>query len=187
MTKSEIIAKYGEEAYKKAVEATKKYYRAHREQILENFKERYNENKEKYLEYSRNYYAKNRESLSEYSRKRKESTREANLQKYCSEPLTQIENYEKAKLEDFRGWCIHHRLELHPDFSVRFTTASLKQLNLYYNRPARELIFLRSSEHVRIHHKGIWTEEQRSKQSERMKVACKRQTNVNNNLLYFMI
>ena len=151
MTKSEIIAKYGEEAYKKTVEAAKKYYRAHREQIRENFKERYTRTKEKYLESRRNYYANNRESLSEYSRKRKESTREANLQKYCSEPLTQIENYEKAKLEDFKGWCIHHRLELHPDCSVRFTASSLKKLNFYYNRPARELIFLRSSEHNRIH------------------------------------
>ena len=169
MTKSEIIAKYGEDAYKKAVEASKKYYRAHREQILKNFKEHYTENKEKYLESRRNYYANNRESLSEYSRKRKESTREANLQKYCSEPLTQIENYEKAQLEDFKGWCIHHRLELHPDYSVRFTASSLKKLNFYYNRPARELIFLRSSEHVRIHHKGIWTDEQRAKQSEKMK------------------
>lgn len=152
MTKSEIIAKYGEEAYKKTVEATKKYYRAHREQILDNLKEHYNENKEKYLESRRNYYADNREKLSEYSRKRKESTREVNLQKYCSEPLTQIENYDKAKLEDFKGWCIHHRLELHPDCSVRFTASSLKKLNFYYNRPARELIFLRNTEHASIHH-----------------------------------
>lgn len=169
MTKSEIIAKYGEDAYKKAVEASKKYYRAHREQILKNFKEHYTENKEKYLEYSRNYYANNRESLSEYSRKRKESTREANLQKYCSEPLTQIENYEKAKLEDFKGWCIHHRLELHPDCSVRFTSTALKKFNFYYNRPARELIFLRNSEHTSIHQKGNWTDDRRLAHSERIK------------------
>ena len=154
MTKSVIIAKYGEEAYKKQVEASKKYYRANREQILENLKKHYNENKEEYLESRRNYYANNRERLSEYSRKRKESTREANLQKYCSEPLTQIKNYENAKLEDFKGWCIHHRLELHPDCSVRFTASSLKKLNLYYNRPARELIFLRKTEHASIHNKS---------------------------------
>ena len=62
-----------------------------------------------------------------------------------------IENYELAKADNFKGWDCHHRLELHPDGSLRFTRQSLKDLNLYLNRPARELIFLTHSEHAKLH------------------------------------
>ena len=32
--------------------------------------------------------------------------------KYCCEDISKIENYELAKRDNFRGWVIHHRLEL---------------------------------------------------------------------------
>ena len=32
--------------------------------------------------------------------------------KYCCEDISKIENYEIAKRDNFRGWVIHHRLEL---------------------------------------------------------------------------
>ncbi len=65
-----------------------------------------------------------------------------------------VENYDKAKVNNFKGWHIHHRLELHPDYSVRFTRESLIELNLYYNRPPNELIWLTKSEHRRLHNLG---------------------------------
>lgn len=66
-----------------------------------------------------------------------------------------IENYESANADNFDGWDIHHRLELHPDYSVRFTRNSLIKLDLYYNRPPSELIWLKHSEHMRMHGKAI--------------------------------
>lgn len=66
-----------------------------------------------------------------------------------------IENYELAKADNFNGWEIHHKIELHPDGSVRFTSKSLKDIGLYYNRPATELIWLTAFEHNSIHHKQI--------------------------------
>ena len=75
---------------------------------------------------------------------------------YCKEP-EKIENYEKAKADDFVGWECHHRLETHmPDGkrrAVDITQAELIALGMYYNRPASELIFLTKSEH-RLYQKG---------------------------------
>ena len=66
-----------------------------------------------------------------------------------------IENYELAKADNFDGWEIHHKIELHPDGSVRYTSKSLKDIGLYYNRPATELIWMTTFEHNSIHHKQI--------------------------------
>lgn len=44
-------------------------------------------------------------------------------------------------------WDCHHRLEIELNKSVQ----ELKDLNLYFNRPADELIFLTKSEHIRLH------------------------------------
>ena len=72
---------------------------------------------------------------------------------YCKEP-EKIENYEKAKKDNFKGWECHHRLETHtPDGKRRGADISHKELialGLYYNRPAEELIFLTRSEHGAI-------------------------------------
>jgi hypothetical protein len=73
-----------------------------------------------------------------------------------SKDYTNIENYELAKADNFKGWHCHHRLELHPDGSIRFSRNSLIKLNLYINRPASELIFLRASEHTKLHGVNRW-------------------------------
>lgn len=73
-------------------------------------------------------------------------------QAFCIESeWSLIENYDKAKADNFKGWDCHHKLELHPDYSLRFTKKSLQDLDLYYNRPANELIFLTHSEHAKLH------------------------------------
>ena len=55
---------------------------------------------------------------------------------YCTDS-TKIENYEKAKADNFVGWCIHHRLETKcPVFKP-----SVKDWGLYYNRPPEDPVY----------------------------------------------
>ena len=90
-----------------------------------------------------------------------------NFEYFCKD-YENIENYEKAKADDFKGWDCHHRLETWTSDGerrlVNITVAELKALDVYYNRPANELIFLRKSEHRLLHHKGKhYSEETRNK------------------------
>ena len=76
---------------------------------------------------------------------------------YCKD-FENIENYEKAKADNFVGWDCHHRLETHNSDGERrlvdITADELKALDMYYNRPADELIFMTIYEHSRLHMKG---------------------------------
>lgn len=72
---------------------------------------------------------------------------------FCSEPLEQIENFKAAKVDNFAGWCIHHRLEIQPD-GTRVSVQELKDQGLYWHRPAEELVFMRCGEHTSLHSKG---------------------------------
>lgn len=78
--------------------------------------------------------------------------------RYCCEDLSKIENYELAKKGDFKGWVIHHRLETHTSDGERrkvdISKEELKALNMYYNRPVVELIYLTKSYHQKLHRKG---------------------------------
>lgn len=73
---------------------------------------------------------------------------------YCTEP-EKIENFEKAKADNFKGWEVHHRLETHNSDGERrvvdITRAELKALGMYYDRPPEELIYLTGSEHTKLH------------------------------------
>ena len=77
-----------------------------------------------------------------------------NFEKFCKEP-EKIENYEKAKADNFKGWDCHHRLETHNSDGKRrivdITVNELIALEMYYNRPASELIFMKKSEHNSLH------------------------------------
>ena len=78
--------------------------------------------------------------------------------KYYCKNYQDIENYEKALADNFKNWDVHHHLETHNSDGERrlvdITADELKALNMYYNRPAEELIFLKHSEHQFLHHKG---------------------------------
>lgn len=76
-----------------------------------------------------------------------------NWYKFCSEPLDKIEHYEEALAEDFKGWCIHHRLEIKLD-GTRVSVQELNYQGLYYDRPANELVFMRNGEHTTLHMLG---------------------------------
>ena len=77
--------------------------------------------------------------------------------RYCSD-IENVENFEKAKDDNFKGWCCHHRLQTWTSDGerrlVNISADELKSLGMYYNRPAEELIFLTSSEHSILHNKG---------------------------------
>ena len=76
---------------------------------------------------------------------------------YCKEP-EKIENYEKAKKDNFKGWHCHHRLQTWTSDGERrpvdILASELKALGMYYNRPPEELIFLTSREHHSLHDEG---------------------------------
>lgn len=72
------------------------------------------------------------------------------LLEYCKE-YQKIENYELAKADNFKGWEIHHRLEITLDGELAYTKDDLVKMNMYYNRQHFELIFLTRSEHRRLH------------------------------------
>ena len=73
--------------------------------------------------------------------------------KFCCEDLSLIENYDKAIADMTQTWHCHHRGEILP--CGRFSVSDLKKFELYFNRPASELIFLTHSEHRRLHLKGV--------------------------------
>ena len=72
--------------------------------------------------------------------------------------IEKVENYEKAKLDNFLGWNIHHRLETHTSEGIKrlvqITKEELIALDMYFDRPANELIYLTISEHTSVHCKG---------------------------------
>lgn len=72
--------------------------------------------------------------------------------------IENVENYEKAKADDFRGWHCHHRLETHNSDGERrlvdLLAKELKALDMYWHRPANELVFMTESEHHCLHNKS---------------------------------
>ena len=77
--------------------------------------------------------------------------------KYCCEDISLIENYQEALLSDDWYDC-HHRLEITQD-KIQSAQQLIDQ-NLYFNRPASELIFLRHNEHIELHMKHLPNEVQ---------------------------
>lgn len=87
------------------------------------------------------------------------------VNKYCREDPSLIENYDKAIADDNQVWHCHHRLEMQNN--KKFSANDLIFMKLYFNRPASELIFLTKAEHTRLHSKGKkLSEETKRKLSE---------------------
>ena len=88
------------------------------------------------------------------------------FERYCKD-YENIENYEAAKKDNFKGWDCHHRLETHTSDGERrlvdISAAELNALGMYYNRPASELIFLTESEHSSLRKVSEETKKKMSK------------------------
>lgn len=70
--------------------------------------------------------------------------------KYCSEPIENIENYQKAIEDKTKMWDCHHVWET----MLGYSRQELMDMNEYYGIPAINLIFLTREEHRRIHKIG---------------------------------
>lgn len=100
---------------------------------------------------------------------------------YTLESVIHIEGFERMADSDEK-FVIHHRLETHrwskkqQKWILRdepIPAKVLKALNLYYNRPASELIFLSSSEHSKLH--NSFKKEVSSETKKRISEAAKKQ------------
>ena len=90
------------------------------------------------------------------------------LKNYCSEPIENIENYDKAIIDKEHTWDCHHRGEILP--CGIFSPSDLKKFGLYWNRPASELMFIPHGEHKKLHQTGTHrSEETRRKISKAKK------------------
>ena len=83
--------------------------------------------------------------------------KQINYSHYCCEDISKIENYEEA-INSNEVYACHHRLETHNSNGekrlVDLTRKELIALDMYYNRPASELILMKNSEHMSLHNKG---------------------------------
>lgn len=137
MTKKEYIERYGIEAYE-----------AHNAKCRIYSKDRYDNDPE----YRESYKTKKRDRYAndpEYREYRKTKNRERSARYVKDGRIDLIENYELAKADNFNGWHIHHKLELNNDYINSMN--DLKLMNLYYDRPPEELIWLTKSEHRTLH------------------------------------
>lgn len=73
-----------------------------------------------------------------------------NVFNYCCEDISLIENYEKAVNDKTQTWVCHHRLEI-KDGHNNYSRKELKEMGLYFDRPAKELIFLTDKQHKILH------------------------------------
>ena len=161
MNKKEYIEKYGEEAYQRQLECKKQYKKQHREELLQYNKQYREQHREELLQYNKQYYQQHIDETKQYYQQHIEEYKQWSRKNRCMfafcipEEWEQIENYQFAKKDNFDGWCIHHRLETHNSDGqrrlVNLSREELKALDMYYNRPANELIFLTNSEHTSLH------------------------------------
>lgn len=102
------------------------------------------------------------------------------MNRYCSDGIENVENYAEAKADAFDGWHLHHRLETHASDGGRrpvdLSREELEALDMYYGRPASELLFMRNADHIKLHHRGKRKETVASEWYERNRdYACERQ------------
>jgi hypothetical protein len=66
--------------------------------------------------------------------------------RYCRESIENIKGYKEALISNEKYNC-HHINEL------TFTKDELIKMNMYYHRPASELVIIKAIEHIRLHAK----------------------------------
>ena len=71
--------------------------------------------------------------------------------RYCSDDISLIENYQTAISDQTKTWDVHHRKESDSEGRTLFTKKQLIEMNLYFNRPAQELIFVTRAMHLKLH------------------------------------
>lgn len=69
------------------------------------------------------------------------------VKRYCSDDIANIENYDNAVADTENVWHCHHRKET----DELIPRKELIRMDLYYNRPSDELIFLTQHQHLSLH------------------------------------
>lgn len=147
MTKEELIKLHGQDWYDTQLARSREYYHKRKEKDKAWYENR--------LKLDKQYYQNNKDKINEHNKSVYHANKSAVLKrarhyqklKYCiKSELTDVENYQAAYKDDFVGWDLHHRLE-----EQGYTYKELKKQNLYYNRPASELIFLLHADHTALH------------------------------------
>ena len=163
MTKAEYIERYGLERYerrktqnaawnRKRYQNDPEFRESEKVRTHANQKVRYNNNSE-FRESEKARMKERYNNDPEYRKRLHEQVRVRRQASYVEySRIDLVENYELAANDNFKGWHIHHKLEIHDDYIN--STEHLKLMNLYYNRPPAELIWLSHSEHARIHGKA---------------------------------
>lgn len=67
---------------------------------------------------------------------------------FCREDISSINGYADAISDTTQMWICHH---INAEPFTGFTTQHLKQMNMYFSRPASELRFVTRTEHAKIH------------------------------------
>ena len=151
------------ETHKEFLKERRAYFRNRDPELTKQRKRaEYQRNKEHILSYQAKYRAENKEKKQATDKRYRETHLEqiqaqrqlAHWQLIC-EDVTKVENYNKALTDNFVNWVQHHRLETHNSDGERrlaqLTAEELKALDMYYKRPAEELIWLTRAEHINIH------------------------------------
>lgn len=120
-----------------------------KEWCKKHYEERYKEQYEKRKDYFLNYNKEKYKNNIDYSIQCRTS-QSKNFYRKGEQHL--IENYELAKADNFKDWVIHHRLECTLDGEYANSMDDLKRMNMYYNRPYFELIYLTKSQHSKLHY-----------------------------------
>lgn len=95
---------------------------------------------------------------------------ERRAKRYCKDDISKIENYKNAVNDNTQSYDIHHRNELTLDGKFAHTKEDLIRMNMYYDRPCNELIFLTKGEHTALHRKvSHHSEETKQNMSESRK------------------
>lgn len=150
MKKQEFIDKYGESRYLEWRNQQKEWRLNHKQEINAQ-KRKYRKAHRKMVNAERKrYYENHKDYVLMYNSLKKRKYRTIG-----STDFTQIENYLFAKADNFKGWIIHHRLETHTSDGVcrliSLTREELSALGMYRDRLPEELIWLKESEHRKLH------------------------------------
>lgn len=155
------------ETHKEFLKERRAYFRNRDPELTKQRKRaEYQRNKEHYKIYGEKYRAENKEKIKIRDKRYRETHIEqikarkqlTYWQRIC-EDVTKVENYNLALADNFVNWVQHHRLETHNSDGekrlVQITAEELQALDMYYNRPAEELIWLTRAEHINIHREFI--------------------------------
>ncbi len=174
MKKAEIIERYGIEEYQRRLSQARNHQKSkdfidkrnhrmrkrysedseYRLKVIKRNRERYQLDDEyrkiknmKNREYNKLHYNKGTSSARNILRCRKSYVKDGRIDL--------IENYELAKADNFKDWDIHHRLELTINDEYAHSKDELIRLDMYYDRPYFELIWVTSSIHQSLHMKAF--------------------------------